>query len=281
MAIRILVDSASDININEANELGISLIPIIVSFEDKQYYDGVNLLPHEFYDKLEASAELPKTAQINTYRYEQEYKKLTANNDQVIVISMSSKLSGTYRNAVKAAEKFENLVYVIDSLSATAGQRILCVHALKLIKEGKNVLEIVDELNQLKEKIVIFGVLDTLEYLKKGGRISPLVAVAGTILLIKPVIQVIDGEIVNVKKLRGSRKTLDYLGSKLEEYDIDLSMPHYIVWTGNDDTRTKEFINSNKYLINQQDKVVSRHPLGSTIGTHVGPGGIGIAFVKK
>ena len=136
MGIKILIDSASDINQKEASELGVTLIPMIVSFKDEQYYDGINLLPKDFYEKLIKSEELPKTTQINYYRFKEALEVLTIKGDKVIVITLSSKLSGTYSSAYQAAQKFDGKVYVIDSLSATAGERLLCLYSIKIINEN-------------------------------------------------------------------------------------------------------------------------------------------------
>ena len=188
MGIKILIDSASDINQKEASELGVTLIPMIVSFKDEQYYDGINLLPKDFYEKLIKSEELPKTTQINYYRFKEAMEVLTIKGDKVIVITLSSKLSGTYSSAYQAAQKFDGKVYVVDSLSATAGERLLCLYAIQLINEGLSFETIIQELEEAKKRIVVLGVLDTLEYLKKGGRISATTAFVGNLLLIKPAV---------------------------------------------------------------------------------------------
>lgn len=281
MGIKILIDSASDINQKEADELGISIIPMIVNFKDEQYYDGINLLPKAFYEKLIKSDDLPKTTQINYYRFREALDNLTIKGDNVIVITLSSKLSGTYSSAYQASLKYDGKVKVIDSLSATAGERLLCLYALKLIKEGYNFDNIVKELEIVKNKIVVLGVLDTLEYLKKGGRISATTAFVGNLLLIKPAVQLIEGEIKSIAKIKGTKKINDFINSKLEENNINLNMPHCLLYSGFDDSRAVDFINSNKYIINKEDKNVGVHIVGSTIGTHVGPNVLAVAFFQK
>ena len=179
MAIKILVDSASDISMAEADGMGINVIPMTISFGDEEYADGVDLLPEQFYDKLMNSDKLPKTSQITPDKFKRKLEALTANGDEVIVITISSKLSGTYNSARLAASELDGKVYLIDSLNACIGERLLCEYALRLIKLGKGTLEIVDDLNSVKSKIHLMALLDTLEYLKKGGRISAATAFAG------------------------------------------------------------------------------------------------------
>lgn len=280
MSVKILIDSASDISLEEAKQLGISLAPIIVNFDDKEYYDGVTLLPKEFYKLLVKSENMPKTTQVNSFRFEEEYKKLLIDeNDELIVITLSSKISGTYSSAMLAAKKFKNRVFVFDSLNATAGQRLLCLKAIELINNGYSAKQVFDELEKLKHKVVVYGVLDTLEYLRKGGRISSTVAFIGKVLLIKPVIQVVDGEINVIDKLKGTKRIKEYLHSKLIENDIDLEMPNAVMYTGFDDSKAQEFVSENEELKNNKNTNI--YIIGSTIGTHIGPNVLGVAFFKK
>ena len=204
--IKIIVDSASDVEQDEADELGISLIPMKVRFGDEEYSDGINLTHKEFFEKLIESAELPQTSQINEYSWEEKFKELTADGSEVIAITISSRLSGTYSNAVKAAKKFGGKIYVIDSMEACIGERILLQYAIRLVKEGRSATEIFKELNEKKSKIQLLAVLDTLKYLRKGGRISSVAAIAGEMLSIKPVVSVVKGEVKLVGKAIGSKK---------------------------------------------------------------------------
>lgn len=139
--IKILIDSASDISQEEAKIKGIEMIPMEVFFGEEQYFDGVNLSHKEFYEKLIEGNTFPKTSQINEYRWTERFEDLTANGDQLIVITISSKLSGTYNSAKAAAKKFVDKVFVIDSLNAAIGERILCDYALRLIEMGKPIKE--------------------------------------------------------------------------------------------------------------------------------------------
>ena len=148
MAIKILIDSASDINAGEAIKMGVDLMPIEVRFGEEKYLDGINLLPTQFYNKLIESAELPKTSQINTFTFEEKFTSIVEEGYDVVAIILSSKLSGTYRNAVAAAKKFNGKVFVVDSLNASIGERLLCQYALKLKDEGLSARQIAKSLTR-------------------------------------------------------------------------------------------------------------------------------------
>ena len=279
--IKLMIDSASDINQEEADKLGVILLPIQVRFGEEEYLDGVNLLPSQFYEKLQTCKELPKTSQINPFRYEEEFEKATKDGDEVIVVTLSSKLSGTYLSACQASEKFAGKVYVVDSLNACAGQRLLGLYALELIKKGYKAQEIVDELNTAKTKLRVMASIDTLKYLKMGGRISALTAVVGGALSVKPLIAVIEGEVKTIGKAIGAKKANKALMEKICENQIDFEKPYGFIWSGLSEDGIDTFIKENASTLNVDEEKTNKYALGSTIGTHVGPGVVGFAFFDK
>lgn len=283
--IQILIDSASDITPAEAEQKGIHVLPMEIRFGDELFLDGVDLTHHAFFEKLIESNELPKTSQINEFRWQEAMEKLTAHGDQVIVITLSSKLSGTYHGARAAAKKFPNQVFVVDSLSAAIGERILCDYALRLIAEGQTAEQIVAELEQKKHKIQIIAVVDTLKYLRKGGRISTLAAFAGEMLSIKPVISVINGEVKLVGKAIGSKKSNNLLMQLVQKCGgIDFTLPYGLVYSGLNDAYLQKYLQDSQALWQANVKDVHTIPtylIGSTIGTHVGPNAIGVSFFAK
>ena len=155
MAVKIMVDSASDINLEEARNMGIELISMTINFGEEEFLDGVNLLPNKFYEKLTTSKVLPKTSMINSYRFEEAFKNAIKNGDELVTIVISSKLSGTYQAALQASESLKDKVYIVDSMSACVGERLLVEYALKLVKEGKSAKEIAEELDNVKSKVQI------------------------------------------------------------------------------------------------------------------------------
>ena len=279
--IRLMIDSASDINKYEAESLGVILQPITITFGTKEYKDGVDIMPDEFYDKLFSSDVLPKTSQIPPYVFEEEFEKYTANGDELIVITLSSRLSGTYNNAVNASEKFGGKVVVVDSLNACVGERLLCLYALSLIKNGEDMQSIVAKLESEKLKINVIAVLDTLEYLKKGGRVSSAAATIGSMLSIKPVIAVVDGEIKVVGKAMGTKKGNSILTKYVTEKGLDFTMPYATVWSGKESTKLDAYIKDYEFLWQEHSDSIPKYILGATIGTHIGGGVVGVAFFEK
>lgn len=281
--IKLIVDSATDINQDEAEKLGVICMPIQVRIGDEEFLDGVNLQHRQFYEKLIESADLPQTSQINEYRWEEKFAEVVESGATVIAITLSSKLSGTYGCAVKAAKKFGGKVFVVDSLNACIGERILCDYALRLIGGGNfTAEEIVKELNAAKGKIQLLAVLDTLKYLKKGGRISSVAAFTGELLSIKPVISVVGGEVKCVGKAMGSKKGNNLLMQLTEKCGgINFDMPYAVGYSGLSDECLKKYLRDSEVLWKGKTEHVPAYPVGCTIGTHIGPNGVAVAFFAK
>lgn len=279
--VKLLVDSASDIDELEAQKLGISLIPMQIRFGDDEYLDGVNLSHKEFFEKLIESDALPQTSQINEYRFDERFFELTKDGDEVIAIVISSKLSGTYDSARRAAEKYKGKVCVVDSLNASAGERILCLYALKLVGAGLTAAVIAKELDEKKKKIKFLALLGTLEYLRKGGRISSAVAAAGKLFSIKPVISITDGEVKMEGKAMGSKNGANLLTKFVDAYGVDFDMPYVLVYSGLSSALLEKYIADSEKLWTDAAETLPYCMIGSTIGTHIGPDSIGVAFFAK
>lgn len=283
--VKILVDSASDVTEEEAKNLGISMLPMEITFGDETFLDGVNLSHERFFEMLIESADLPKTSQINEFRFNEEFEKLTSDGSELVVITLSSKLSGTYNCARNAAKNYAGKVFVVDSLQATIGIRILCEYAIRLVKEGRSAKDIAKLLDDKKAKIKLMAVLGTLKYLKKGGRISSLVAFAGEMLSIKPVVSVVNGEVKLVGKAMGSKKGNNLLTQLVEKSGgIDFSMPYALAYSGLSSEYLNKYLKDSKPLwekhVDSPESIPS-YMIGSTIGTHVGPGAVAVAFFAK
>ena len=279
MATKIIIDSSSDISMEEASKLGIEILSMQVAFGEEVYYDGLNLLPDEFYNKLTNNDVLPKTSQITPFRFSEKIEELVKEGHEVIVITISSKLSATYSSALNACQQFPGKAYAVDSLNATSGERVLCLYALKLIEEGYSTKEIVDKLNEIKEKIVVVACVDTLEYLKKGGRISSTTAIAGELLSIKPIIGVVDGEVKMSSKTVGLRRAYKALDLFIDGKEIDFNLPYCFVYSGTDKTNLLNYLEVSSHK-NQFTKI-DINQIGSTIGTQVGCGAVGIVYFQK
>ncbi len=275
--IRIITDSASDISQNTYGQ--ITILPMTISFGSEEYQDGVNLTVKEFYEKLIESDQLPTTSLVSPVAFEEAFKKAVENGEKVIAITMSSKLSGTYQSAMIAAENYSDNVFVIDSKSVAMGEQILVLRALQLIESGKSFNEIAAELEKEKENIHLIAVLDTLEYLKKGGRISKTAAFVGGALSIKPVAAIKDGVIEVIGKARGSKNGNNFLIKEIESTSgINFKKPLCLGYSGLSDSLLQKYIEDSKAIWQGNTDSLRVAPIGATIGTHVGPGAIAVAF---
>lgn len=275
--LRIITDSASDIM--EPDRKDLTVLPMTVRFGEKEYLDGVTINHQEFYEKLIESDELPVTSLISPGDFEAAYQKAAEAGEQVLVVTLSGRLSGTYQSACIAAADFEENVRVVDSMNATIGEQILVLYALQLSDQGVELDEIVRTLEQAKKKIHVLGLLDTLEYLKKGGRISKTAAFLGGALSVKPVVTVAEGEVVMLGKARGSRNGNNFLIHEIEKAGgVDFTRPYRLGYTGLDDTLLQKYIHDSERLWKENADSLPVSSIGATIGTHVGPGAIAVAF---
>ena len=229
MSVRIITDSGIDL----PGELDprLTVIPLGITFGTTTYADGVDLTNDRFYEMLIESDELPKTSQATPFVYQQAFEDVRAAGDEAVVITLSSRLSGTYQSAVTAAADFPE-VSVIDSKNVTIGQSLLVLYALRLLDEGRSAGEIADELTAAADRVCLLALLDTLEYLKRGGRIPKSVGTIGELLSIKPVVGVEDGEVVMLGKARGSKNGRNQLHQQVEKHGIDFGMPVLLGYTG-------------------------------------------------
>lgn len=282
MAVKLVVDSASDIDLKEAEALGIHMIPMSIQFGDTTYADGIDLSGPAFFEKLIESSELPTTSQITMYQFEECFAELTTDGSEVVVITLSSKLSGTYAGAVSAARSFPGKVFVVDSLNVCIGERILIQYAVRLLKEGISAEELEKRLLEARKRIKLMALLGTLEYLQKGGRISAAVAVSGAVLHIKPVISIEDGEVRMIGKAMGSKKGNNLLMQLINKSGgIDFEMPYATAYSGLEDSLLQKYLRDSAFIWEGEHGEIPSYCIGSTIGTHVGPGAIAVAFFAK
>ena len=279
MNTRIIVDSTTDLMPEFKSR--VSVVPLTVHFGDEEYIDGVTIDHKSFYEKLVETDVHPTTSQATPAAFMAQYEKVRAAGDSAVVITLSAKLSGTYQSAVIAAADFEN-IYVVDSASVTIGAAVLTELALQYLDAGMEAKEIAGRLEEEKKRILIVALLDTLEYLKKGGRISRIVAFAGAVLNIKPVIAVSDGEIMVLGKARGSKMGNNLLEQEIEKAGgVDFSAPVLLGYTGLSDILLRKYIEDSRRLWEQGLNEIRYTTVGSVIGTHAGPGAIAVAFFKK
>lgn len=282
MSVQIVIDSACDMPKSTADSLGLHYMPMRTIFGSEEYLDGVTLTGEQFYEKLIETDEAPKTSQVPPADFEAAFEKITAAGDTALCITVSSKLSGTYQSAMIAAEDFGDRVIVVDSLNVTVGEQLLVLRAVQLRNEGWSAWEIAEILNHEKKRIRLIALLDTLEYLKKGGRISSTAAFAGTLLSIKPVIAVVDGQLEMLGKARGSRNGHNKLMELVESSrGIDFDRPFSLAYSGLSDHLLRKYIADSHALYEGKTDHLPVCRIGSTIGAHAGPGAIGVAFFEN
>ena len=282
MAVRFIIDSASDIVPAEAEALGLIHIPMKVIFGEEEYSDSVDLTHREFYEKLIENDEIPTTSQINPGVFMSAYQKVADNGDTAVVITLSGKLSGTYQSAMIALDGFEDKIFVVDSESVCVGERILIQLGLKLRDQGLSAAEIAAELDLQKKHVRVLALLDTLEYLKKGGRISAAVAFAGNLLSIKPVIAIENGEVSLVGKARGSKKGNNLLRELITNCGgINFDKPFALAYSGLSDRLLHKSIEDSSEIWSSHAETLPISTVGCTIGTHAGPGAVAVAFFEN
>lgn len=282
MAVRFIIDSASDIVPAEAEALGLIHIPMKVIFGEEEYSDSVDLTHREFYEKLIENDEIPTTSQINPGVFMSAYQNVVDNGDTAVVITLSGKLSGTYQSAMIALDGFEDKIFVVDSESVCVGERILIQLGLKLRDQGLSAAEIAAELDLQKKHVRVLALLDTLEYLKKGGRISAAVAFAGNLLSIKPVIAIENGEVSLVGKARGSKKGNNLLRELITNCGgINFDKPFALAYSGLSDRFLQKYIEDSSEIWSSHAETLPISTVGCTIGTHAGPGAVAVAFFEN
>lgn len=280
MSVRILADSSADVT-KETREK-ITVIPLNLFFGEEEYKDGVSITYQEFYEKLVEYDDLPHTSQANPDTFARYFEEVKEKDETAVVITLASTLSGTYQSALIAAEDYEDRIYVVDSLNATIGSGILVELAVKYAESGMSAKEIAKNLEEERDKICLMGIVDTLEYLKKGGRISKTAAVAGEVLGIKPVLRIKDGEIIVLGKARGSKRSNNLLVQEIEKAGgVDFDKPVMLAYSGLSDILLQKYVEDSRELWEGHTDELKQSCIGSVIGTHLGPGAVAVAFFSK
>jgi len=279
MSVRIIIDSTADMM--PAVKARCLVVPLTVHFGEEEYIDGITINHKQFYEKLVETDVMPSTSQANPEAFAKVYEQVRAAGDSAVVLALASKLSGTCQSAVIAASDYEE-IFVVDSESAAIGSGILAEYALKLADEGISAREIASRLNEQKNRIHVIAMVDTLEYLWKGGRLSKTAAVAGGILNIKPVLAIQEGEIRVLGKARGSKQANNLLKTEIEKAGgVDFDMPVLLGYTGLSNALLMKYIEDSKDIWEGSRAELNSTIIGSVIGTHAGPGAVAVAFFRK
>ncbi len=279
MKVHILCDSSTDVA--ESYRKEITRIPLTVRFGQEEYFDEITLDRETFYEKLACAQELPTTSQATPGQFHQYFREIAEQGDSAVVITLSSSFSGTYQSACIAAEEYAH-IYVVDSQSVAIGAGVLAQYAVECSRKGMSAEEIVRELEAKRRDTHVIALLDTLEYLKKGGRISKTVALAGGMLNIKPVVTVQDGAVALIGKARGSKNGNNLLVEKIQACGgVDFTKPVLLGYTGTSSALLDQYVRDSHALWEDAVDQLPRQLISGVIGTHVGPGAVAVAFFGK
>lgn len=277
MKTRIVIDSTADLS--SVLRARMTVVPLTVRFGDEEFVDGVTISHREFYERLEISDESPITSQAPPYAFAEVFARAAEVGEEVVVLTISSRLSGTYQSACIAAADYPGRVHVVDTKTVTIGAGLLAEMALTLADCGMSAAAIASHLCRERDKVQLVAVFDTLKYLRRGGRISRTAAIAGSVLGIKPVIRLQDGAVEILDKARGRRQGQAAMSRRIKEMGIDTARPIMVGYTGTSDDMLTTYIKGNAALLGTSAPQVS--PVGSVVGTHAGPNAIAVAFFKK
>ena len=280
--VRIITDSAADLEPQEYEKLGVTCIPLRVSFGDREYQENVDLSKERFYELLLGSEEFPKTSQASPAILTELFENARDQGDEAVYITLSSALSGTYQTACMIREDVEyDGAYVFDSRNATGGQRMLVEYACCLRDQGKDAAGIIAGLESIRDRIELYACVNTLEYLHKGGRISHAVYTLGSMAQIKPIISVdLEGRVALPGKAIGMRKGMDFLCKRLAARKPDENHPVYVMYTNNRSVAETlaQRMEAQGWGQIPAERII---PVGAAIGTHVGPDACGLGYVGE
>ena len=277
MAVRVVTDSASDLPPEICEQLGIEVVPLTIRFGDREYVDRKELSTDEFWRQLETAPVLPETAAPSVGAFEETFRALHADGaDGIVCINLSARLSATMQSAQVAAKALDGLcpIEVIDSENATMGTGNLALHAARRAAEGADVDTIAREVIDRRSRQRLFATLDTLEYLKKGGRIGGARAMLGSMLSIKPIISVVDGGVEEAGKVRTRSKALQFVIDKIPEGNVESIC---VLHSAPPDL--EQFIEMVQPKVPGAEMIVGR--IGPVVGVHVGPRAVGLTWIER
>lgn len=278
--LKIICDSLADVPKNLVKLYDIEVIPLTIIINDIEYKDGQNLTNEEFYKLIKEYDEIPKTSQATYIQFKAIFKKYLDQGKKILYISGSSKVTGTYQSAMITKNDLHGEIHIFDSLNLSYGCGAQVVTACEMNEQGKSIEDIVKKLEEIRDNILVLFAVDNLDYLKKGGRLSASKAAIGSMLSIKPILQMQDGLIVNIDQARGHKKVISKLISITKEHfknnieDKRIGIAH-----GDNEVefeKLKEAINSElKFTKMTETKI------GPSIGSHTGAGTIGLCMWNK
>ncbi len=277
--VKILTDSSCDLSLARCEELGVEMLPITVNFGEESYRANLDITNGEFYEKLAAASELPKTAQITPAYFEKIFRAYQESGDEVVCLFISAKMSGTLQSATVARDILgADNIYLFDTENVTFALGLLVEEAVKMRDRGLGAREIVRDIKELVPRVRLWALIDDLKYLKMGGRLSATSALFATILGICPIITLKDGLVEVVGKARGKKAAFKTIRGLVEKNEISSDYGVSVGHANVPETRDS-FLEYFEDVLKKRE--VYRQDIGSIVGTHTGPGAVGFAYIKK
>ncbi len=282
MAVRIIADSTCDLSKELLERYNIVIIPLMVTLGEKSGYDGIDITPEDIYHYVEETGELSKTSAVSTWDFRQKFKELRAGGDELVVFTISSKFSACFQNAMTTAEELGG-IYVVDTQNLSTGEALVIIKAAEMAAEGKTAQEIVLACGELIPRVEASFVVDSIEYLRKGGRCSAVAALGANLFKIKPAIEVINGAMEAGKKYRGSLNKVitAYAEDRLKDRTDQIDMSRIFVTHTKCDPEEVEYVKSLVRQYCPDVREILETVAGATVTTHCGPGTLGVLFIRK
>ena len=283
MGVRIITDSGSDIRQETAKKWGVTVLPLSIRFGEEEFLDDVTITSDELYTRMIETGEIPQTSQVPPFSYELAFAEAVEAGDSVVCITLSSGMSGCYQSACIAAKRFDDRVTVIDSLGVCASQYVLVRYAQGMVRMNKSYEEIVHRVNRDRKRLHVISLVDTLEYVHKGGRLSLFKTLAGSALSIKPIITADkEGKVQVLGNARGRKNSFRRYSEYIEAAGgIDFSLPVCMAYSGLSDQNMRDYMKQEAALFEGHENQIHRAQFGATVGTYSGPGAIAIGFFHK
>lgn len=278
--LKIICDSLADVPEQLIKKYDIEVIPLTIRINDIEYEDGKNLTNEQFYALIRECNEIPKTSQATYAKFETIFKKYLNQGEKILYISGSSKVTGTYQSAMMTKNDLQGEIYIFDSLNLSYGCGAQVVTACEMNEEGKSIDEIIKKLEEIRDSILVLFAVDNLDYLKKGGRLSASKAVIGSVLSIKPILQMQNGFIVNIDQARGHKKVISKMINMAKEYIKDnLEDKRIGIAHGDNEIEFKKL--KEKIKSELKFSKITEAKIGPSIGSHTGAGTIGLCIWNK
>lgn len=278
MAVRVVTDSTSDLPPGLARELGITVVPLRVQFGEESYLDGVELGADEFYSRLARDPALPRTSQPSAGDFARVYAELAREAEGILSLHISSRLSGTHNSALQGREALEGIgcpIQVLDSLQVSLGLGLVALAAARAAREGASLDKVAQVARSTIPRVKVLCLVDTLEYLQKGGRIGSAQAFLGSLLRVKPLLSIQDGEVHPLERARTKARALERLEALIAAYD-NIEEMGIVYSTGREEAEA--LARSLEARLPRERILMGR--FGPVLGTYVGPGALGVALVE-